>query len=203
MLRRSLVTLALVGGLTTSFGFTPLCEAQTAPNTPSDKKQVPAATATDDKTLEDRIDYNLETNALVRKYNLDVKVDKGVATLTGDVATAAQKAEAEKLAKVHGVTRVDNRIQIDPNEDKTVADRVSKGLSRTGESVNDAWILTKVKWFHTGADALKGSDINVDVKDGVVTLKGTVKTEAGRARAIALAKDTDGVKRVVDQLTIK
>ena len=203
MLRRSLVTLAFVGGLTTSFGFTPLCEAQTAPNTPSDKKQVPAATATDDKTLEDRIDYNLETNALVRKYNLDVKVDKGVATLTGDVATAAQKAEAEKLAKVHGVTRVDNRIQIDPNEDKTVADRVSKGLSRTGESINDAWILTKVKWFHTGADALKGSDINVDVKDGVVTLKGTVKTEAGRARAIALAKDTDGVKRVVDQLTIK
>ena len=203
MLRRSLVTLALVGGLTTSFGFTPLCEAQTAPNTPSDKKQVPAATATDDKTLEDRIDYNLETNALVRKYNLDVKVDKGVATLTGDVATAAQKAEAEKLAKVHGVTRVDNRSQIDPNEDKTVADRVSKGLSRTGESINDAWILTKVKWFHTGADALKGSDINVDVKDGVVTLKGTVKTEAGRAKAIALAKDTDGVKRVVDQLTIK
>lgn len=203
MLRRSLVTLALVGGLTTSFGFTPLCEAQTAPNTPSDRKQVPAATATDDKTLEDRIDYNLETNALVRKYNLDVKVDKGVATLTGDVATAAQKSEAEKLAKLPGVTRVDNRIEIDPNEDKTVADRISKGLSRTGESINDTWILTKVKWFHTGADALKGSDINVDVKDGVVTLKGTVKTEAGRAKAIALAKDTDGVKRVVDQLTIK
>ena len=203
MLRRSLVTLALVGGLTTSFGFTPLCEAQTAPNTPSENKQVPAATATDDKTLEDRIDYSLETNAVVRKYNLDVKVDKGVATLTGDVATAAQKAEAEKLAKVPGVTRVDNRIEIDPNEDKTVADRIAKGLSRTGESVNDAWILTKVKWFHAGADALKGSDINADVKDGVVTLKGTVKTEAGRAKAIALAKDTDGVKRVVDQLTIK
>ena len=190
MLRRSLVTLALVGGLTTSFGFTPLCEAQTAPNTPSEKKQAPASMATDD-------------NAVVRKYNLDVKVDKGVATLTGDVATAVQKAEAEKLAKVHGVTRVENRIEIDPNEDKTVADRISKGLSRTGESVNDAWILTKVKWFHTGADALKGSDVNVDVKDGVVTLKGTVKSEAGRAKAIALAKDTDGMKRVVDQLTIK
>ena len=201
MLRRSLVALALVGGLTTSFGFTPLSEAQTAPSDKSSKKQVPAAA--DDKTLEDRIDYNLETNAMVRKYNLDVKVDKGVATLTGDVATAAQKSEAEKLAKVHGVTRVDNRIQIDPNEDKSVSDRISKGLSRTGENINDAWILTKVKWFHTGADALKGSDINVDVKDGVVTLKGTVKSEAGRAKAVALAKDTDGVKRVVDQLTIK
>ena len=80
---------------------------------------------------------------------------------------------------------------------------IAKGLSRTGETINDAWITTKVKWFFVGADALKGSDINVDTKDNVVTLKGTVKTEAGRAKAIALAKDTDGVKRVVDQLTIK
>jgi osmotically-inducible protein OsmY len=196
MLRRSLVSLALVGGLATSVGF-----AQTAPRTPSDHPAPSAAQS--DKALEDRIDYNLETNALVRKYNLDVKVENGVATLTGDVATPAQKTEAEHLAKIKGVTRVDNKIKIDPDEDKTVTDRISKGLSRTGESINDAWILTKVKWFHTGADDLKGSDINVDVKDGVVTLKGTVKTEAGRAKAIALAKDTDGVKRVVDQLTIK
>ena len=191
MLRRLLVTVALVGGLTTAFGLTPVCEARTAAQVPSDK------------TLEDRIDYNLETNAVVRKYNLDVKVDKGVATLTGDVANAAQKAEAERLAKVNGVTKVDNRIQIDPDEDKTVADRITKGLSRTGETITDAWITTKVKWFYMGADDLKGSDINVDTKDNVVTLKGTVKTEAGRAKAIALAKDTDGVKRVVDQLTIK
>jgi osmotically-inducible protein OsmY len=201
MLRRSLVALALVGGLTTSFGFTPLSEAQTAAKPPSDR-QAPAA-GQSDKTLEDRIDYNLETNAVVRKYNLDVKVENGVATLTGDVANAAQKTEAERLAKMSGITRVDNKIQIDPDEDKTVADRISKGLSRTGETINDAWITTKVKWFFIGADALKDSDINVDTKDHVVTLKGTVKTEAGRAKALALAKDTDGVKRVVDQLTIK
>ena len=191
MLRKLLITSALVGGLTTSFGVTPVCEAQTTAQVPSDK------------TLEDRIDYNLETNAMVRKYNLDVKVEKGVATLTGEVASAAQKTEAERLAKVSGVTRVDNQIKIDPDEDKTVADRVSKGLSRTGEAITDAWITTKVKWFFVGADELKGSDINVDTKDHVVTLKGTVKSEAGRAKALALAKDTDGVKRVVDQLTIK
>ena len=197
MLPRLLVTCALVGGLTTSFGLTPVCEAQAT-------RQPAGQTATtSDKTLEDRIDYNLETNAVVRKYNIDVKVERGVATLTGEVASAAQKAEAERLAKINGVSRVDNKIEIDPSEDKTVADRVAKGLSRTGETINDAWILTKVKWFHTGADDLKGSDINVDVKDGVVTLKGSVKSEAGRAKAMQLAKDTDGVKRVVDQLTIK
>ena len=191
MLRKLLVTVALVGGLTTPFGFTPVCEAQTAGQVPSDK------------TLEDRIEYNLETNAMVRKYSLHVKVDKAVVTLTGDVANAAQKSEAERLAKINGVTRVDNKIQIDPDEDKSVADRLSKGLSRTGETINDAWITTKVHWFFVGADELKGSDINVDTKDHVVTLKGTVKSESGRAKAVALAKDTDGVKRVVDQLTIK
>ena len=47
MLRRSLVALALVGGLTTSFGFTPLSEAQTTPSDKPGKKQVPAAA--DDK----------------------------------------------------------------------------------------------------------------------------------------------------------
>jgi osmotically-inducible protein OsmY len=132
-----------------------------------------------------------------------VKVDKGVATLSGDVATAAQKAEAERLAKVTGVTHVQNDIKVDPTEDKSVADRMKAGLNKTGEKITDAWITTKVKWFFMGEDALKGSDINVDTKDNVVTLKGTVRSAAGKARAVALANHTDGVKKVVDQLTIK
>jgi len=52
--------------------------------------------------------------------------EKRVATLTGDVANAAQKDEAARLAKVDGVTRIDNKIEVDPDEDKTVADRIRK-----------------------------------------------------------------------------
>jgi|SwirhirootsSR3_FD_contig_51_6429667_length_696_multi_12_in_0_out_0_2 osmotically-inducible protein OsmY len=162
-----------------------------------------APTQVPDDTLKDRVNYRLETSPLVRKYDVHVKVEKGVVTLTGDVATAAQKAEAEKLAHVQGVAKVDNQIKVDPDEDKTVADRIKSGMSKTGEAINDTWITTKVHWFFMGEDLLKGSDINVDTKDHVVTLKGTVKTSAGRARAVALAKDTDGVTKVVDQLTIK
>jgi osmotically-inducible protein OsmY len=155
-----------------------------------------------DETLKDRIEYRLETSPIVRKYDVDVEVAGGVATLSGDVATQAQKAEAEKLAKVDGVKRVDSTIQIDPDEDKTVADRIKNGMTKTGEKITDAWITTKVKWFHMGEDALKGSSIDVDTKDSVVTLKGTVKSQAGRVRAVELAQNTDGVKRVVDQLAI-
>jgi len=73
---------------------------------------------------------------------------------------------------------------------------------KSDNKVEDAWILTKVKSKFIGEDALKGSDINVDVREGVVILKGTVASEAGRTRAIAIAKDTDGVARVDDRLAI-
>src|SRR4029453_18109357 len=66
-----------------------------------------------DDTLKDRIEYRLETNSLVRKYHVDVKVTDGVAMLSGDVATAAQKAEAERLAKIDGGKRVGSTTQDD------------------------------------------------------------------------------------------
>lgn len=180
----------------------PAASALVEPAAAQTRTPAPAQAQTDDK-IKDRIDFRLETSDVVRKYDVKVKVAQGVVTLSGDVATAAQKTEAGRLAQVPGVTKVQNDIAIDPNEDKTVADRIKAGLSRTGEKITDAWITTKVKWFFLGEDALEGSDINVDTKAGVVTLKGTVKNAAGRARANQLAQQTDGVTKVVDQLVIK
>jgi hyperosmotically inducible protein len=196
MLFKTFATAALAGSLALAGAAQPAAAA--------DQTKAPATTtAQTDDTLKDRVNFRLETSDTLRKYDVKVKVDKGVVTLSGDVVTAAQKAEAERLAKVDGVTRVQNDITIDPNEDKTVTDRVKAGLTKTGEKITDAWITTKVKWFFVGEDALKGSDINVDTKDNVVTLKGTVKSAAGKARAVELAKHTDGVKQVVDQLMVK
>jgi osmotically-inducible protein OsmY len=196
MFRRYIAAAAMGAALTLAAG--PAAAQATQQRTPPAK----AAAQTDD-TIEDRIERRLETSALVRKYDVRVKVAGGIVTLTGDVATAAQKAEAERLAKVDGITRVDSQIKIDPDEDTTVAERVKKGLSRTGEAITDGWITTKVKWFFVGEDALDGSDINVDTKDKVVTLKGTVRSAAGRDRAVELATNTDGVRRVVNELVIK
>ena len=155
-----------------------------------------------DETLKDRISYRLETSSVVRMYDVKVKVDKGVAMLSGKVATAAQKAEAEKIAKVEGISRVESKIEVDADVDKTMSERIKGGFNKTGEKISDAWITTKVNWFFVGEDRLKGSHIDVDTKDNVVTLKGTVSSPAGRLRAIELAKSTEGVKSVVDQLTV-
>jgi osmotically-inducible protein OsmY len=72
----------------------------------------------------------------------------------------------------------------------------------TGEVINDSWTTTKIKTDFIDEDALKGSDINVDTNNHVVTLKGTVATAAGKARAEEIAKTTKGVSRVVNTLTI-
>jgi osmotically-inducible protein OsmY len=161
-----------------------------------------AQTKVSDDTIKDRIEYKLETYPATKKYDLRVKVENANVTLSGTVATPDQKAEAGKLAKVDGVGTVDNQIAVDKDADKTLAERAKSGMRRTGEAVTDAWITTKVKWFYLGDDLLKASSISVDTKDRVVTLNGTVKTEAGRTRALDLARDTDGVTRVVDNLKI-
>jgi hyperosmotically inducible protein len=68
--------------------------------------------------------------------------------------------------------------------------------------MTDAWITTRVNQRFVGEKLLKDSNINVDTSKHVVTLKGTVIGPAGRARASRVARGTEGVRRVVNQLTI-
>jgi hyperosmotically inducible protein len=195
-----------------------------------------AAAATSDKTLDSRIEQRIHSDATLKKYNIDVKVDAGVATLTGTVATEADRAKAENFAKINGITRVDNRLIVDLNAattgtagtvkektkegaeatkngaekaiDKTkdgakvVGEKTKDGAVKVGDEVTDAYLISKLHADFMGEDLLKGSNINVDSDDHVVTLKGTVMTPAGRTRAVAIAKGTKGVKRVIDNLTI-
>jgi osmotically-inducible protein OsmY len=84
----------------------------------------------------------------------------------------------------------------------TAAEKTGQGVQKAGNELADAFILASVKTRLFGNDALKGSDINVDCDAHVVTLNGTVPTEAARAEAIAMAQKTAGVNRVVDRLTI-
>jgi hyperosmotically inducible protein len=180
--------------------------AQTAAKAPASHAQ-----KVDDSTLDKRIEARLKADSLLKKDRIDVSVEDGVATLTGSVHSRSQRARAERLAKIHGVSRVDNKLEVETaatTGEKTehkAAKATSKSKEKAegaGEAITDAWITTKVKSQFVGKDELKGSDINVDTNDHVVTLKGTVASEAGRTRAVEIAKTTKGVTRVVDELTI-
>ena len=67
---------------------------------------------------------------------------------------------------------------------------------------SDAGITTKVKSKLAQDDTVKASQVNVDTKDKVVTLTGTVDTDAAKSRAVELARDTTGVRDVVDNLSV-
>src|SRR4029079_5013575 len=95
------------------------------------KKSVVAHEARGDDAIKDRIEHRLATDAAVKKYDISVKVNNGVATLDGSVATDAQKAEAARLAKVPGITKVENELKVDKDVDRTLADRTKSGLSKT------------------------------------------------------------------------
>jgi hyperosmotically inducible protein len=52
-------------------------------------------------------------------------------------------------------------------------------------------------------DTVKAARIDVDTTDGVVTLTGTVSSQAERTRALQLARETEGVKTVHDRLVVR
>lgn len=71
-----------------------------------------------------------------------------------------------------------------------------------GETVSDQWIYTKVSTKIASEDKIKSRHISVAVDKGVVTLTGVAYTKDERRLAVALAKDTKGVARVVDKLSV-
>jgi osmotically-inducible protein OsmY len=80
--------------------------------------------------------------------------------------------------------------------------QVTPALAGQIGAIKDGWLVMKVHSEFVNEDVLSGSNIDVDVKNGVVTLQGTVPSQAARARALELARKNDGVKNVVDQLKI-
>jgi hyperosmotically inducible protein len=67
----------------------------------------------------------------------------------------------------------------------------------------DAGITGKVKSKLAADDTVKAYQIDVDTKDKVVTLSGSVDSQAAKDQAVALARGTEGVADVVDNITVK
>jgi len=81
-------------------------------------------------------------------------------------------------------------------------ERAKANKETVGQSLEDAWIHTKiVAKLITDADTPERK-INVDVVDGAVTLRGTVDTAEAKSEAERMSKETDGVKKVTNLLKV-
>jgi hyperosmotically inducible periplasmic protein len=71
------------------------------------------------------------------------------------------------------------------------------------EAKSDSWITAKVKSKLAAAKDVGAFGTNVDTRDGVVTLRGEVDTEAEKSLAGRHAGAVEGVKRVDNQLIVR
>jgi hyperosmotically inducible periplasmic protein len=141
---------------------------------------------------DDRIESAAKDSYVFKTYlrNDDIKVtsENGVVTLTGTVSDESHKSLAqETVANLPGVKNVDNKLEVKGNQPA---------------EKSDAWLRARVSLallFHRNVSAVK---TDVDVKDGVVTLRGEASSEAQKELTTEYAKDVQGVKDVNNEMKV-
>ena len=86
---------------------------------------------------------------------------------------------------------------------ETAREKTAQAADATMRAIDDGRLTTKIKAKMALDDTVKALDLNVDTKDHVVTVMGVVGSEVERQRALALARETEGVKQVIDQLRVR
>jgi hyperosmotically inducible protein len=120
--------------------------------------------------------------------------DKGVVTLSGNVSSDSDKAQAESIAKsMAGGQVVADQIAVLPpggeSDAKSMHSDLDKGIEK---NLDAALIQNKFD-----------KDVKYKVKSGVVTLTGDVNSESKRARVQKVASTVPNVQQVVNELQIK
>lgn len=142
--------------------------------------------------LDDRIESAARElyvfNTYLKGEDITIRSTDGVVTLTGTVSEESRSLLAqETVASLRGVTNVDNKLEI---------------RGERPEEHSDAWIGARVKavlFFHR---SVSGSNTDVAVADGVVTLRGEAANQAQRQLTTEYAKDVEGVKDVRNEMTV-
>jgi len=126
----------------------------------------------------------------------EVYVKDGIVTLKGVAANQAQKDLTTEYAKdIDGVKSVQNEIVVSRSLGTTDA--------TTGEKIDDASITAEVKGSLLTHHSTSVLSTKVTTNDGVVTVSGTARNDAEKALVTKLVADINGVKSVVNNMTIE
>src|SRR6266480_43025 len=201
---RLLMSLAVVGVLALS-GLLSSCST----NNPK-----PSVVSLSDSDLERIVKAKLSTDPDVSKaISVDANADKNEVKLSGTVPNETLRTRAVDLAKAakDGLIITD-KIDVKPLEvsrseyteemARQAREKATSAGDTLGKSIDDAWIHTKITTKLIANSDTPARKINVDVVDGVVTLRGAVATTTAKEEAERVAKTTDGVKRVRNLLKV-
>ena len=159
-------------------------------------------------------------NPSLKPWRIDVDTaSSGAVTLSGSVDTEADRGEAIRIARAtEGVTAVNDNLRVQPqsvattgtskdptdvkNDAREIKDAARRVVRKAVEGVDDSWITMKIQSKFFLDEDVRARNIDVDTMNGVVTLKGAVKSEGERQHALAVARSTDGVTTVHDSLVV-
>lgn len=143
----------------------------------------------DDSEIRDDVTFEILTDDALFNQNIIVKVDNGVVILSGKVDTGYDRAHATTVAsRIRGVKEVVNNIRVDWPQEYADAEIFKKIWDR----IESNWLLSPVE-----------DKIKFNVKNGVVTLTGTVYNWGERNEAERLALNTKGVRLVNDEIQVE
>jgi len=140
-----------------------------------------------DSEIETSITKQLEWNDSTRNENIHVQVKKGEVKLEGHVDAYWKILRSQQLVSdIIGVVDIENKLTVVPT--KAVTDQV---------------IATDLINAIGRSQAVDPEEVDVRVKDGLVTLSGTLLTHSAREAALECAYNTHGVKEVRNRLNLK
>ena len=156
---------------------------------------------------------NADPDLSAAKLDVDAHAKDNKVTLSGTVPSEDLRTRAVEMAKAgRPALEVTDKIDVKPREisrseyteemARQDRERAKTSGDTIGSSINDAWIHTKISSKLITDKDTPARKINVDVVDGVVTLRGQVDTATAKAEAARIAMETDGVKRVRNQLKV-
>jgi osmotically-inducible protein OsmY len=143
-----------------------------------------------DQAIVDRVRHAIRTDKEIGPdaAAIEVAARDGVVTLRGLASSDAVKNHATDVAQtVANTVRVDNQLAVDPaesNVDRVVSDHVRQAFLDDKDIGTDATV------------------IRIATRDGVVTLRGFVRTEAVKRRMLVVSKAVGSVVRVENQLVV-
>lgn len=132
----------------------------------------------------------MKANVSIVSTTIDVK--DGVVTLGGTADNEAQKELTAIYAKeIDWVKSIKNNIVV-KNDSKTMIDQI-----------DDASITSQVKYVLRSNKVTRELKVDVQTNEGVVTITGETKSDAGKSLVSKLAQDVHGTKSVVNNMTVK
>jgi len=144
--------------------------------------------------VSDAIRKSLDERADLKDVSIKQDRDKGVVTLGGHVTSDGAKRDAESIARSSaGGQVVANEIAVIPAGFESDAKTVNSDLDKAIDKNLDAALIQS--GFH--------KDVNFGVKNGVVTLKGAVNSQAKRNQVASVASSVPNVQQVVNEVQVK